>query len=99
MCDIGLGDKLYADDDENPITLVDSTGCLAPTAPPTEPPTEGPTAAPSGILFDAFLMSIGNSGLTVFIVILVIVILAVLGYFGYRYYQNKSISSTRATLV
>ena len=57
MCDIGLVDKLYADDDENPITLVDSTGCLAATAPstepPTEPPTEGPTAAPSGIFHNS----------------------------------------------
>ena len=53
MCDIGLGDKLYADDDENPITLVDSTGCLAPTAAPTEPPTEGPTAPPTGIFHNS----------------------------------------------
>ena len=45
---IGVGDQLYSDD-EHSYTLVDSTGCLAPTELPTEPPTEAPNGTPSGI--------------------------------------------------
>lgn len=44
---IGVGDQLYSDD-EHSYTLVDSTGCLAPTEVPTEAPTETPTETPNG---------------------------------------------------